>query len=109
MNNIYLLTRYFLHQQFGGNNKNKKKWSSFIHNGVLFPEPYQPHNIPIKYNGIKVILPELAEEYATLYAKYIDTEYIKSKNFNKNFFKCWKPTLKNFSIPIEKLELCDFT
>jgi DNA topoisomerase-1 len=80
MNNIYLLTRYFLHQQLGGNNKNKKKWSSFIHNGVLFPEPYQAHNIPIKYNGIEVKLPELAEEYATLYAKYIDTEYIKSKN-----------------------------
>jgi DNA topoisomerase-1 len=109
MNNIYLLSRFFLNQQFGGTNKDKKKWSSFIHNGVLFPEPYQSHNIPILYNGIEVKLPELAEEYATLYARYIDSEYIKSKNFNKNFFKCWKPTLKNCSIPIEKLELCDFS
>ena len=35
--------------------------------------------------------------------------YYKSKIFHKNFFKSWKPTLKTLSIPIEKLELCDFS
>jgi DNA topoisomerase-1 len=108
MENCRLLSRYFLYTQFGGA-KGEKKWSSFIHSGVQFPPLYEPHNIPIQYNGIDVQLPPLAEEYATLFARYIDTEYAKSKTFNKNFFKCWKPTLKGLSIPIEKLELCDFS
>jgi len=103
-----ILSRFFLYQQFGGS-ESKKKWSTFVHNGVLFPELYSPHNIPIYYNGLEVKLPLLAEEYATLYARYLDSEYIQSKIFNKNFFKCWKPTLKGLSIPIEKLELCDFS
>ncbi len=106
--NTKILSRYFLYQQFGGA-KGEKKWSSFIHSGVMFPDLYIPHGIPVVYNGIKVSLPPLAEEYATLYAKYLNTEYIKSKTFNKNFFKCWKPTIKNLSTPIESLELCDFS
>ena len=97
--NTKILSRYFLYQQFGGA-KGEKKWSSFIHSGVMFPDLYIPHGIPVVYNGIKVSLPPLAEEYATLYAKYLNTEYIKSKTFNKNFFKCWKPTIKNLSTPI---------
>jgi DNA topoisomerase-1 len=106
--NTKLVCRYWLHQQFGGA-KGDIKWSSFVHSGVLFPEPYEPHGIPISYNGIEVKLPALAEEYATLYARYLDTEYIKSKTFNKNFFKSWKPTIKGLNIPIESLELCDFS
>ena len=106
--NTKLLSRYWLFQQFGGA-KGDTKWSSFVHSGVMFPDLYKPHGIPILYNGIEVKLPALAEEYATLYARYLDTEYIKSKTFNKNFFKSWKPTLKSISIPIESLELCDFT
>jgi DNA topoisomerase-1 len=39
----------------------------------------------------------------------LNTEYIKSKTFNKNFFKSWKPTIKNLSVPIENLDLCDFS
>jgi len=106
--NTKLLCRYFLYQQFGGA-KGEKKWSSFIHSGVMFPDLYEPHGIPVVYNGIEVSLPPLAEEYATLYARYLNTEYIKSKTFNKNFFKSWKPTIKNLSVPIENIDLCDFS
>lgn len=106
--NTKILSRYWLFQQFGGA-KGDTKWTSFVHSGVMFPPLYQPHKIPVIYNGIEVILPPLAEEYATLYARYLDTEYIKSKTFNKNFFKSWKPTLKNLQIPIESLDLCDFS
>jgi len=106
--NIKLLSRYFIYQQFGGA-KGDKKWSSFIHSGVMFPDLYVPHGIPVIYNGIEVPLPPLAEEYATLYARYLNTEYIKSKTFKKNFFKSWKPTIKNLSVPIDNLDLCDFS
>ena len=106
MNVSITVNQYLLYQQFGGA-KGDKKWSSFIHNGILFPPLYIPHNIPIIYDGVEIQLPQLAEEYATLYAKYIDSEYIKKKSFNKNFWKDWKPTLKGLNI--EKLELCNFS
>lgn len=98
---LYILNNFFV----GGSGKNK--WSSFKHNGPMLAPKYEPHEIPIKYNGIEVKLSPEAEEYATLYAKYIDTEYIKNKTFNKNFFKSWKPLIKNTII--KSLDLCDFT
>lgn len=89
--------------------RNVNKWESLIHNGVLFPDPYKPHNIPIIYNGKKVVLDnKLAEEYATLYAKYTDTEYIQNKTFNKNFWKDWKKILGKDHI-IKELDRCDFS
>lgn len=105
---IKLISRYWLHLQFGGA-ESKNKWSTFVHSGVMFPELYKPHGIPIKYNGTDIKLPPLAEEYATLYAKYLDTDYVKSKTFNRNFFKSWKPTLKDLILKIESLEECDFS
>lgn len=108
MNSIYEvrhLTEYYLSQQFGG--KSEKKWTTFKHNGVIFAPLYKPHNIPIKYNGKTITLPPLAEEYATLYSKYIDSEYIKNKVFSKNFFKSWKTSIRGLGI--EKIELCDFS
>lgn len=83
-----------------------KKWTTFEHQGVLFPPEYTPHNIPIVYNGVPVPLQPAAEEYATLYARYIETDYIKNRTFNKNFWSDWKPLLK--STPIESLDGCDF-
>lgn len=93
----------FLSIQFGG----KKKWETLFHNGVLFPPEYKPHNIPLKYKDEYIKLNEEAEEYAMLYVKYFDTEYIKNKTFNKNFWKDWKKIIKNDKI--ETLEDCDFT
>ena len=52
----------------------------------MFPE-YEPHKIPIIYKGTGNYIIALAEEYATLYAKYLDTEYIKNKAFNKTWKK----------------------
>lgn len=104
MKNNKLLLKYYIYLQFGG----KKKWTTFSHNGVLFPPIYKPHNIPVMYEGKDIILAPDAEEYATLYAKYIDTDYIKSNVFNKNFWKDWKKILgKDHSI--KSLIGCDFT
>lgn len=110
MSDIRQLTTYYLYMQFGGISggaKTKKKWSTLSHNGVVFAPLYIPHEIPIEYNGKRIVLPPLAEEYATLYAKYINSEYAKNKAFSKNFFKSWKPTIKGLGI--EKIDLCDFS
>jgi len=119
------LTNYFLNKQFylfndnnynlndsfeqsGGKvNKNIKRWDKLHHNGPMFPDEYTPHNIPILYKNKKIQLNAEAEEFATIYAKYINTEYIKNKKFNKNFWNDWKTYLKNSEIT--NLEDCNFS
>lgn len=65
----------------------KSQWNTLTHNGPYFAEPYVKHNIPIMINNEKIVLEKLAEEYATMYAKYITTDYINNNTFNKNFTK----------------------
>jgi DNA topoisomerase-1 len=103
------LFNYNVYNQFGGKNGNKPKWKTFKHNGVMFPEPYKPHKIPLIYDGEKIILDSDSEEYATIYAKFTDTEYIKNTTFNKNFFNDWKVYLKKGGFSkISELTKCDF-
>jgi len=83
-----------------------KKWDKLKHNGVLFPEEYKQHYTPIIVNGKKIILNKEAEEYATIYSKYLNTEYIKNKIFNINFWEDWKEIVDNKEI--KKLEDCNF-
>lgn len=108
------LLNYWLFNQFGGG---PNKWTSLEHNGVLFPPEYISHGIPLKYNQVdidgnsKTILVNLtpkAEEAAMIYVKYIGSDYILNKTFNKNFFHDWKKLLGKDS-PIKSLEQCDFT
>ena len=81
---------------YGGGN-NTKQWDVLIHNGPMFAPLYEAHHIPIIINGTKYQLSDLAEEYITMYARYIDTDYIKnpriSNRFNKNFLNDWRKTL----------------
>ena len=77
---------------------NQKQWTVLKHNGPFFPPEYIPHKIPIIVNNNKIILNHEAEEYATIYAKYLDTDYVKLSSFNKNFWKDFKGYLKNDSI-----------
>ena len=58
---------------------NDKKWTVFRHNGPYFPNLYERHNVDIFLNGSKIVVPDIVEEYLTLYAKYIGTDY--SRNF----------------------------
>ena len=86
----------------------KSQWTVFRHNGPFFPPEYEPHRIPIIFKGKNIILPPEVEEYATLYAKYIDTDYIKNPKFNKNFFNDFKKILPN-NMKNSKIEDYDFT
>jgi len=116
------LTNYFLSKQFhlfpldnydissliqtGGKN-NKSRWTKLYHNGPMFPDEYIPHKTPLIYKNEHIILSSEAEEFASIYAKYIDTEYIKNKKFNKNFWNDWKKLLNNPKITC--LEDCNFS
>lgn len=104
------LFNYLLYNQFGGKSNNVPKWKTFSHNGVLFPEPYAPHSIPLIYGGKKIVLKPNSEEYATIYAKFTETEYVKNKIFNKNFFNDWVKILKKDGHDeIKELAQCDFS
>ena len=71
----------------------KPQWTVFRHNGPFFPPLYEPHKTYVLFKNNKIILPPEAEEYATMYAKYLDTEYVKNPKFNKNFFNDFKKVL----------------
>ncbi len=104
------LFNYLLYNQFGGKNNNEAKWTTFSHSGVLFQEPYEPHQIPLIYDGKRIILKPDSEEYATIYAKFIETEYVKNKTFNKNFFNDWVKILKTDGYKeINDFSKCDFS
>jgi DNA topoisomerase-1 len=86
---------------------NTKQWTVLKHNGPMFPPEYIPHKIPIIVKNKNIILSPLAEEYATLFAKYIDTKYYEINNFKKNFWNDFKLTLGE--IKIDSLEDIDFS
>ncbi len=106
-----------------------KKWHTLIHSGVLFPPPYIPHGRPVIYDGTisspllsvslslnahcraavgdQIKLTPEQEEWATYYANYLETDHVKNKIFNKNFFEDWLKILNpnkskevHFSRPI---------
>ena len=54
------------------------------------------------------MLNDISEEYAYLYSKYLDSDYIKMNKFNKNFWKDWKVLLGKDHV-IQNLDDCDFT
>ena len=81
-----------MYELIGGGNQ----WNEiFRHNGPYFPQKYEKHNIPVYINNNKIILPELAEEYITIYCNYLETEYIKNPRFNKNFLLDFNKLLPN--------------
>ena len=86
----------------------KPQWTVLQHNGPMFPPPYVVHKIHVIVNNNNIILPEVAEEYATMYAKFIDTPYITNNTFKKNFWKDFKPTLPT-NMQSLSLDQFDFT
>lgn len=86
----------------------EKKWTTFEHNGVMFPLPYKPHGIKMLYNGSPVDLTPEQEEVATMFAVMKDTDYASKPTFIDNFMNDWRQILGGKHI-IKKFELCDFT
>ena len=84
------------------------QWTVLRHNGPFFPDKYKKHNIPVLINNKKINLNELSEEYATLYAKYIDSDYVKNNKFNKNFWNDFKITLPK-DLKINSIHDIDFS
>ncbi|PKA53641.1 DNA topoisomerase 1 [Apostasia shenzhenica] len=85
-----------------------QKWTTLVHNGVIFPPAYQSHGIKMLYNGQPVALTPGQEEVATMFAVMKDTDYATKPKFIENFMNDWRPILGKNHV-IKKFELCDFT
>ncbi|KAF4316934.1 hypothetical protein BBO99_00004631 [Phytophthora kernoviae] len=89
------------------------QWRTLEHNGVMFPPPYKPHNVPLIYNGKEIELTPTQEEVASFYAAIpSDGPQLgnpkTAKIFNKNFFTDFKKVLGR-SHEIKTFEGCDFS
>lgn len=92
-------------QMFGGG---KPQWTVLQHNGPMFPPAYVPHKVPVIINDNEIILPQQAEEYATMFARFIDTDYMQNNTFKKNFWKEFKLALPS-NLNIVSLDQINFT
>ncbi|GAU24961.1 hypothetical protein TSUD_311960 [Trifolium subterraneum] len=86
----------------------QKKWTTLVHNGIIFPPPYKPHGVKILYKGKPVTLTPEQEEVATLFAVMRDTEYMQKEIFKDNFWNDWRELLGENHV-IQNLKDCDFT
>ncbi|TQD84575.1 hypothetical protein C1H46_029865 [Malus baccata] len=90
-------------------NDGQKKWKTLVHNGVMFPPPYEPHGVKMMYEGKPVDLSPEQEEVATMYAVMKDTDYVQKKQtFRNNFWNDWRKLLGENHV-IRRLDGCDFT
>jgi DNA topoisomerase I len=109
--------------------KKGQKWETMRHNGVLFPEPYEPlpKNIKVLYKGKPVSLNATdtdnrfnitAEEAAVMFASKLEQDErtgkekgkkaINDPTFTTNFWKDWKVILGP-DHPIKDLKNVDFS
>ncbi|KAG5494075.1 hypothetical protein JKF63_01909 [Porcisia hertigi] len=88
--------------------KGERRWETLSHNGVLFPPEYEPHGIPIFYNGEEFKMTPEEEEVATMFAVMKEHDYYRMEAFRRNFFESWREILDKRQHPIRRLELCDF-
>ncbi|XP_009619726.2 DNA topoisomerase 1 alpha-like [Nicotiana tomentosiformis] len=85
-----------------------QKWTTLVHNGVIFPPPYKPHGVKMLYKGKPVDLTPEQEEVATMYAVMLDTDYMSKLQFKENFMNDWRKILGKNHV-IQNLDDCDFT
>jgi len=73
------------------------KWTSLEHAGVVFAPEYEPHGVPVLYEGKPVALTPPQEEAATFFAMCHNAQQLQTEDsartFKKNFFADWRPLL----------------
>jgi DNA topoisomerase I len=79
----------------GGNGKGSQiMWTQLEHEGVVFPPPYEPHGVPLTYDGKDVYLEPHEEEVATFFAVMKETDYASKPVFQENFMDGFKRILR---------------
>ena len=63
------------------------------HNGIFFPQRYEPKGFSILIKGKEVKLMAEQEEMAVAWVKKLGTEYVQDKVFIDNFFEDFRKAL----------------
>lgn len=84
------------------------QWQTLHHRGVWFPPSYEPHGVPLLYDGVEVPLTPAQEEVASFYASMLDTDYVRHPTFNRNFFADFRRLLGRGHV-VKQLDRCDFS
>ncbi|KAI1865485.1 uncharacterized protein JN550_008242 [Neoarthrinium moseri] len=96
------------------------KWTTLVHNGVMFPPAYEPlpKNVKLIYDGVPVTLAPEAEEVAYFFGAMADTAHAKLDVFQKNFFTDFKEVVtksggakdrQGNKVNIKDFAKCDFS
>merc|ERR1712032_844286 len=70
-----------------------KKWDSFEHHGLMFAPDYEPHGVPLRYDGELIALDNEAEEIATYFCSVFGSPYETKEVFINNFWSVFKSVL----------------
>ena len=87
-------------------------WNYLEHAGIIFPDTYKRHGVPLIYDGKPLVLPSELEEIATFYAAMPeDGPQLggpSRETFQKNFFKDFSDALGP-GHEIQVFDKCDFS
>ncbi|RHN71151.1 putative DNA topoisomerase [Medicago truncatula] len=106
----------------------QKKWTTLVHNGVIFPPPYKPHGVKVLYKGKPVTLTPEQEEYFYVRVLILKSRVpdnimnlectcrlpqclqssMQNEIFKDNFWNDWRKLLGENHV-IQNLKDCDFT
>eukprot|EP00746_Dinoflagellata_sp_MGD_P161734 gnl/MRDRNA2_/MRDRNA2_88989_c0_seq1.p1 gnl/MRDRNA2_/MRDRNA2_88989_c0~~gnl/MRDRNA2_/MRDRNA2_88989_c0_seq1.p1 ORF type:complete len:751 (+),score=185.09 gnl/MRDRNA2_/MRDRNA2_88989_c0_seq1:64-2253(+) len=103
------MNRWWEKTDYSSGKRGGQKWDKFEHHGVMFPDPFERHNVPLYYDGKPVQLSDAAEELATYYASTMGSDYEKKAVFCKNFWDSFLKVLGPDDPPLKEFELCDFS
>ena len=93
----------------GGGKGSEIMWTQLEHHGVLFPPEYEPHGVPLTYDGKDVYLEPHEEEVATFFAVMKETDYAFKPVFQQNFMDGFRQLLKGGkNAHITDFEKCNF-
>ena len=67
--------------------KNKDKWTTLTHQGPIFPAEYNYKGFNIYIGESELVFGKEVEEMIYEWSKKLETEYVKDKVFQKNFYK----------------------
>merc|ERR1712217_873966 len=84
-----------------------KKWDTFEHHGLMYAPDYEPHGVPLVYDGKKIKLDPEAEEIATYFTSVRGSDYEKKELFVNNFWRVFKSVLPA-DTPIKEFSKCNF-
>ena len=87
-----------------------KLWCTLEHSGMQVAPVYQPHHVPLLYDGQPVQLSAEQEEMATLLVQACE-KFKPVPPFGENFMKDWRPLLEQTdeASVVEELDRCDFS